>query len=346
MRRMTERGSFSNPKARIRPPLGGTTGKLSMAQVTIRLLDGADRGHVYDELDPPVTIGREEGNTIQLNDERVSRFHVKIQEDNDKLVLTDLESTNGTKVNGEDIQLRILRYGDLVMIGRSVLLFGSREEIAGRLAELRKNGGSHHGTLQKLETSEDEASLDYELNWANDPDLQATLHMFEPPELPERLSPAQAAQLSELLEYIHIQHGGHGRIEPTVRAPDSSVAGLDRPASTSRLIFAFYWRAGQGIANASSYPEQSVCIRVQSPQGRLLLFARYLSCSAHWPGCRQCGWRNTREWPGFCANLGASQELVKTRTVTASNAQARANVKLTGCWFLGSGCLRLGSTVS
>ena len=178
-----------------------------MAQVTIRLLDGADRGRVYDELDPPVTIGREEGNTIQLNDERVSRFHVKIQEDNNKLVLTDLESTNGTKVNGEDIQLRILRFGDLVMIGRSVLLFGSREEIAGRLAELRKNGGSHHGTRPKLESSEDEdeASLDYELNWANDPDLQATLHMFEPPELPERLSPAQAAQLSELLEYVHIR---------------------------------------------------------------------------------------------------------------------------------------------
>ena len=32
-------------------------------------------------------------------------------------MLTDLESTNGTKVNGEDIQLRILRYGDMITRG-------------------------------------------------------------------------------------------------------------------------------------------------------------------------------------------------------------------------------------
>ena len=94
-----------------------------MAQVTVRVLDGADRGRVYENLETPITVGREEGNTIQLNDERVSRFHVKIQEDRDRLVLTDLESTNGTKVNGEDIQLCILRFGDVIHVGRSVLLW-------------------------------------------------------------------------------------------------------------------------------------------------------------------------------------------------------------------------------
>ena len=40
-------------------------------------------------------------------------------------MLTDLESTNGTRVNGENVQLWILRYGDLIAMGRSVLLFGS-----------------------------------------------------------------------------------------------------------------------------------------------------------------------------------------------------------------------------
>ena len=56
---------------------------------------------IFDDVPTPLTIGREEGNPIQLNDERISRFHLKIQEDEGKLVLTDLESTNGTKVNGE-----------------------------------------------------------------------------------------------------------------------------------------------------------------------------------------------------------------------------------------------------
>ena len=111
-----------------------------MAFVTLRILDGADRGRTFEDLPTPVTVGREEGNSIQLNDERVSRFHLKIQEDRDKVVLTDLESTNGTKVNGEEIQLRILRYGDLIAVGRSILLFGSREQIAARMARLRGNG--------------------------------------------------------------------------------------------------------------------------------------------------------------------------------------------------------------
>lgn len=173
-----------------------------MAEITLRVLDGADRGRVFEALSPPVTIGREEGNTIQLNDERVSRFHVKIQEDNEKLVLTDLESTNGTKVNGEDIQLRILRYGDMVTVGRSVLLFGTRDQIARRLARLRGEdvpGGEDGGAGDRG------APFDFGLNWNDESGFQATLHSLEPPELPERLTPGQAAQLSELLEYIHIR---------------------------------------------------------------------------------------------------------------------------------------------
>ena len=68
-----------------------------MVAVTLRVLDGADRGRVFEDFNAPITIGREEGNSIQLNDERISRFHLKIQVDHEDLVLTDLESTNGTK---------------------------------------------------------------------------------------------------------------------------------------------------------------------------------------------------------------------------------------------------------
>ncbi|HMP80645.1 MAG TPA: FHA domain-containing protein, partial [Pirellulaceae bacterium] len=67
-----------------------------MKPITIRVLEGADRGRVFENVVPPVSVGREEGNTIQLNDDRVSRFHLKIHWDNDHLVLADLESTNGT----------------------------------------------------------------------------------------------------------------------------------------------------------------------------------------------------------------------------------------------------------
>lgn len=177
-----------------------------MAGITLRILDGADRGRIFEDLPAPVTIGREEGNTIQLNDERVSRYHVKIQEDHEKLVLTDLESTNGTKVNGEDIQLRILRFGDMITVGRSVILYGTREQIARRLARLRGDESGPEGKGKPGDKKADRgAPMDIGLHWDDESSFQAALHTLEPPELPDRLSPGQAAQLSELLEYLHIR---------------------------------------------------------------------------------------------------------------------------------------------
>ena len=179
-----------------------------MARVTLRILDGADRGQVYENLVTPITIGREEGNSVELNDERVSRFHVKIQEDDGNLVLTDVDSTNGTKVNGETVRLRILRFGDVIALGRSVLLFGSRDQIAGRLAALR--GKTLPAGIDPDDESspgiEDPSALDLELGWdSEDDELMSALHLYPPPELPDRLTPVQAAQLSELVEYLHIR---------------------------------------------------------------------------------------------------------------------------------------------
>lgn len=178
-----------------------------MADVTLRVLDGADRGRVFDNLPTPVTIGREEGNTVQLNDERISRFHIKIQEDQGKLVLTDLESTNGTRVNGEDVQLRILRFGDVISVGRSVLLYGTKDQIVNRLDELRDNGLEMTGELgpEKMSHELDPDSADFEVRWGASENLHSTLHIPAPPDLPVGLTPGQAAQLSEIFEYLHLQ---------------------------------------------------------------------------------------------------------------------------------------------
>ncbi len=178
-----------------------------MGRVTLRVLDGADRGEVFDELEPPVTIGREEGNSVQLNDERISRFHLKIQEDQGKLVLTDLESTNGTRVNGEDTQLRILRFGDVISLGRSVILFGTRDQIHHRLEELKNDGLADAGGLisDGLSKGGDSKSISFELQLGASEDLQSTLHMPQPPDLPDQLSPGQTAQVSEILEYLHLR---------------------------------------------------------------------------------------------------------------------------------------------
>lgn len=191
---------------------------VSKALITLQVLDGADRGVVYDDLETPVTIGREEGNAVQLNDERISRYHVKIQEDRGRIVLTDLESTNGTRVNGQTTQLRILQYGDLIAVGKSTLLYGTREQIAERVDSLRGDGVSvpgESGVEQVTGPAGEGAavesgagsseSISIELDWADSEAFPSAMHLPGPPELPEGLSPAQAAQVSELLEYLHLR---------------------------------------------------------------------------------------------------------------------------------------------
>lgn len=172
-----------------------------MMRVTLRVLDGADRGRSFANIDPPITIGREEGNVIQLNDERVSRFHAKIQLDHEQLVMTDLDSTNGTRVNGEDIQLRNLRFGDVIQIGRTVMVFGSRDQIAARLKDLC-NGGRKAAQRKRGVIPDELSSSDSDIPWKDNEDIQELFFALQPPGLPERLSPGQAAQLAEVIDYL------------------------------------------------------------------------------------------------------------------------------------------------
>lgn len=199
-----------------------------MALITLRVLDGADRGRIYADAPTPLTVGREEGNPIQLNDERVSRFHIKIQEDDDKIVLTDLQSTNGTKVNGETVQISILRPGDVIAVGRTILVFGSREDIARRLAMLRGVDLSEGVTLGLDEYEEEPsvASLDFELNFSEDTDAELLLHTLLPPPLPDSLSPGQTAQVAEMLQYINLRM--RGLLQSVKSKPKSDHVTLDQ----------------------------------------------------------------------------------------------------------------------
>jgi len=176
-----------------------------MSHITLRVLHGHDRGRVFERLPTPVTIGREEGNSIQLNDERISRYHLKLQSDNGKIVATDLESTNGTRINGEEISVRIVRDGDMISLGRSLLLVGSHSDIDRRIAAIAasrsESAGGHAQQLRErmARIAQHDSDSDVVEDVA---EVRSPLLPGGPPPLPDRLSPAQSAELVELLEYI------------------------------------------------------------------------------------------------------------------------------------------------
>jgi pSer/pThr/pTyr-binding forkhead associated (FHA) protein len=65
-----------------------------------------------------ITIGRKEGNTIRLTERNVSRRHAKLIKQNGSVVIEDLQSYNGIKINGDRISGRApVAEGDRIQIG-------------------------------------------------------------------------------------------------------------------------------------------------------------------------------------------------------------------------------------
>ncbi|HEV2362388.1 MAG TPA: DUF3662 and FHA domain-containing protein [Acidimicrobiales bacterium] len=70
-----------------------------------------------------VTIGRLPECAIVLTDPNASRRHAQLKLEGDAVMLTDLGSTNGTKVNGVRVRQQRLGNGDKITIGTTTLRF-------------------------------------------------------------------------------------------------------------------------------------------------------------------------------------------------------------------------------
>ncbi|MCA9069902.1 MAG: FHA domain-containing protein, partial [Planctomycetaceae bacterium] len=174
-----------------------------MTTITIQIIEGLERGQILEELPTPVSIGREDDNSVRLNDERVSRFHAKIQADGGHVILTDLDSTNGTRVNGHPVQMRVLQYGDQLTIGRCLLIYGSQEQIADAHNKRQRSGNTLSSTHAKDHTIGQTGYL--ESNFDSQTGLEEDLFPAGPPELPASLPTIQKAQVSEVFAYMHEQ---------------------------------------------------------------------------------------------------------------------------------------------
>jgi len=71
----------------------------------------------------PITIGRLPECTVVVNDQNVSRRHAEIRHSGSDVVVADLRSTNGTKVNGATVTERVLEDGDDITVGTTTLRF-------------------------------------------------------------------------------------------------------------------------------------------------------------------------------------------------------------------------------
>ncbi|MGV3625392.1 MAG: FHA domain-containing protein [Archangium sp.] len=133
----------------------------------IEITAGPDAGKKKKFKGVRMVIGRTPGVDLQLSDQSVSRRHVELIYGDDGVMLKDLGSGNGTKVNGTKVAEKKLEHGDEIHIGKTKMKFvdelaafkKAREEQEAKEAE-KKAAAEKKEEEPKTEAGEEEAKSD------------------------------------------------------------------------------------------------------------------------------------------------------------------------------------------
>jgi two-component system NtrC family sensor kinase len=98
---------------------------------------GENKGKSYPIKDSVVFIGRDPSNAITLPDRQVSRKHASISPQGSEFLIQDLGSANGTMVNNHPVRQQILKPGDEVKIGSTLLEFAVLGDADGPSEDLK-----------------------------------------------------------------------------------------------------------------------------------------------------------------------------------------------------------------
>jgi hypothetical protein len=107
-----------------------TAERLGLASAGARLVVLDEKGRATEEISitrDPVSIGRLSSNDVVLSDPNVSRRHAELRREDDRWVIVDLSSTNGTLVNGNRAAEQELSDGDRLGFGSSQMVFNTAD---------------------------------------------------------------------------------------------------------------------------------------------------------------------------------------------------------------------------
>jgi len=101
------------------------------------VIRGNDQGTRFELEDRTLRLGRDASNALQLHDTEVSRHHAELRRTEHGFTISDLNSSNGTFVNGQRIRQHVLASGDQVQAGSTLMLYtGPSEESEQDLAQV------------------------------------------------------------------------------------------------------------------------------------------------------------------------------------------------------------------
>jgi pSer/pThr/pTyr-binding forkhead associated (FHA) protein len=94
---------------------------VNRAVLRIQAQDGTSREHTIAA--EQTLIGRSVQSDVRLADSGISREHAVITWDGERYTIEDLQSTNGTRVNGKRVRSAELAADDRIQMGRTTLVF-------------------------------------------------------------------------------------------------------------------------------------------------------------------------------------------------------------------------------
>ena len=92
----------------------------------LRVKSGPQKGKTFEIAGDSQVLGRESSGEVQILDQGISRRHAEIFRIGEMYFIRDLESRNGTFVNDNQIKEELLRIGDQIALGNTVLVFEDR----------------------------------------------------------------------------------------------------------------------------------------------------------------------------------------------------------------------------
>lgn len=101
---------------------------VSLRKCQLVVADGPNRGKKIMLNKNVMTVGKRETNDLILADKTVSRTHMEIKYEQDSFLLRDLDSTNGTFINGTRVKEAYLAPGDRIKVGNTILEFVAYDE--------------------------------------------------------------------------------------------------------------------------------------------------------------------------------------------------------------------------
>lgn len=236
-----------------------------VSAATLLVVHGPNQGTRYSVRSDgsETTIGRSVGCDIRLDDSEVSRRHVVIRFESDGFCAQDLQSANGTRVNGRFIETSALKHGDAIRIGGSLLSFqltdhsNATAESAQHVQLIDDTAAQEHSAIVRSVSVPPASVLT-----VHHTELQDTRLLYRVAEELVRPTHTQESLLSEILQLVlsavgadrgcFLLTGSAGELQPAVFHRQLDDGGGSGPIEVSRSIASYVLEKGQAVRTSDA----------------------------------------------------------------------------------------------